>query len=309
MKGRELNMSEQKKYMDIIRLGHKSTIGVLNEGDDIVIQEKIDGANASFKREGDIIRAFSRNTELNESNTLGGFYDWVQTLNPSKLLEGVIYFGEWLNPHKVRYPQYEKQFFLFDLYNTYLDEYMNFNAVELEAKRLGLNLVPVFYQGKYQGFEHLQSFVGRTDLGGRLGDKETGEGIVVKNINYKDKFGKQVFVKLVTDEFREVQKQKAPKDPNFQSVELIFVNECLTKARVDKLLYKLVDEGVLGENFGIEDMGLILKHLGNRAYDDIMKEEADSLEKYEEKDIRKAIGKKLPLIVKEIIKEREMVII
>ena len=39
---------EQKKYQDITRLGHKSTIGVLGEGDNIVIQEKLDGANASF---------------------------------------------------------------------------------------------------------------------------------------------------------------------------------------------------------------------------------------------------------------------
>jgi hypothetical protein len=32
------------------RLGHKTTLGVLNEGDHIVIQEKIDGANASFRK-------------------------------------------------------------------------------------------------------------------------------------------------------------------------------------------------------------------------------------------------------------------
>ena len=44
-------MSEMKKYMDVVRLGHKTTEGVLNVGDKIVIQEKIDGANASFKKE------------------------------------------------------------------------------------------------------------------------------------------------------------------------------------------------------------------------------------------------------------------
>lgn len=39
---------EQKKYHSIIRYGHKSTQDVLNKGDKIIIQEKIDGANASF---------------------------------------------------------------------------------------------------------------------------------------------------------------------------------------------------------------------------------------------------------------------
>lgn len=66
-------MSEMKKYLDIVRLGHKATVGVLNEGDQIVIQEKLDGANASFKREGDTIVAFSRNTQLSPENNLRGF--------------------------------------------------------------------------------------------------------------------------------------------------------------------------------------------------------------------------------------------
>jgi hypothetical protein len=292
-------MSEMKKYLDIVRLGHKSTVGVLNEGDYIVIQEKLDGANASFKRNGDIIEAFSRNTKLDTEYNLRGFYEWTQQLDVSKLLEGVVYYGEWLVKHKLDYGSNMNQFYLFDIYNDFTFEYVNFSMVKDESVRLSLNLIPLFYEGKYRSFEHLQSFVGKSILG------TEGEGIVVKNINYKDRYDKQCFVKLVSDAFREVQSQKAPKDPNFQSVEMTFVNECMTKARVEKLLYKLVDENILEESFGIEDMGVILKHLGTRTYDDIMKEESDSLEKFEEKDIRKCIGKKLPVIIKSILNEKE----
>jgi hypothetical protein len=290
---------EMKKYTDIIRLGHKTTVGVLNEGDDIVIQEKLDGANASFKLHEGAILAFSRNTHLSAENNLRGFYEWTQTLNPAKLLDGVIYYGEWLVKHKLDYGSNMNQFYLFDIYNEFIGEYVNFSMVKDESHRLSMNLIPLFYEGKYQSFEHLQSFVGQSVLGSE------GEGVVVKNVNYKDRYEKQCFVKLVSDGFREVQKQKAPKDPNFQSVEMTFINECMTKARVEKLLYKLVDENILDEQFGIEDMGLILKHLGNRVYDDIMKEESDSLNTYEEKDIRKCIGKKLPVIVKSILNERQ----
>lgn len=286
-----------KKYTDIIRLGHKTTVGVLNEGDNIVIQEKLDGANASFKLHEGVILAFSRNTQLSSENNLRGFYEWTQTLDPAKLLDGVIYYGEWLVKHKLDYGSNMNQFYLFDIYNEFIGEYVNFSMVKDESHRLSLNLIPLFYEGNYQSFEHLQSFVGQSVLGAE------GEGVVVKNVNYKDKYEKQCFVKLVSDGFREVQKQKAPKDPNFQSVEMAFVHECVTKARVEKLLYKLVDEKVLDEQFGIEDMGLILKHLGTRVYDDIMKEESDSLNTYEEKDIRKCIGKKLPVIVKSILNE------
>lgn len=287
--------SEHKKYMDIVRLGHKSTVGVLNVGDYIVIQEKLDGANASFKVIDGVIYAYSRNTKLNENNNLRGFYQWTQTLNPEKLLDGVIYYGEWLVKHKLDYGDNMNQFYLFDIYNEFTQEYVNFLMVKDEAKRLKINLIPLLYEGEYQSFDHLMSFVGKSFLGSE------GEGVVVKNVGYVDSFGNQRFVKLVSDSFREVQHQKAPKDPDIKSEESMAVDQVLTVPRVEKLMHKLVDEGILDEKFGIEDMGTILRHLGERVYDDIMKEEYDALEKYEEKDIRKSIGKKLPNIVKSII--------
>lgn len=295
---------EQKKYMDIVRLGHKVTFGVLNEGDDIIIQEKLDGANASFRRDGDIIRVYSRNNELSEENTLRGFYTWVQTnIDVASLEEDEVYIGEWLVKHKIDYGENLKKFFLYDVYITSTHEYAHYSLVDAVASSLGIPVAPRFYVGKYQSFEHLQSFVGRTDLGGKLGEIETGEGVVVKNYDYKDRYGRQVFVKLVTDAFREIQSQKAPKNPNRpQTVESEFVSTYLTEARVEKMIHKLVDEGILDEAFGIEDIGTILKNLGNRIKDDLLKEELDSLPKdYEEKELGRAIGKLLPTQVKNII--------
>jgi hypothetical protein len=296
-------MSEMKKYTDVVRLGHKTTVGVLSVGDEIVIQEKLDGANASFKLEDGKVVAFSRNTQLSPENNLRGFYEWTQTIDPIKLSQGDIYYGEWLVKHKLDYGSNMNQFYLFDLYDELIQEYVPFSKVRDESKRLDINLIPVFYEGLYQSYEHLESFIGKSIL------RNNGEGIVVKNVKYIDRYGRQLFVKLVSDDFREVQKQKAPKDPNFQSEEEKFVSECLTDARVEKMIYKLVDEGILDEAFGIEDMGLILKNLGNRIYEDIMKEESDSLDKYEDNDIRKCIGKKLPLIVKGIIGERNIILV
>ena len=211
-------MIEIKNYMDVVRLGYKSTTGVLNVGDNIVIQEKIDGAIASFRSSNNSMKveAFSRNTKLDEFNNLGGFFQWVQDyIDPSNLQKNYIYFGEWTNPHKIKYnPEYTKTFFLFDIYNEQTQEYVDYNVVKSEAESIKLTVVPVFYEVKYRSFEHLETFVGKSKLGGKLGDLNTGEGIVVKNMKYKDGFGSQRFVKMVTDSFREVQKQKAPKDPS-----------------------------------------------------------------------------------------------
>jgi hypothetical protein len=299
------NMVEQKKFTDVVRLGHKSTIGVLAEGDNIVIQEKIDGANASFRRVGNELVAFSRNHQLSEENTLGGFYQFVKELN-IQIGEGLIFFGEWTNPHKVKYPEHQKKFFLFDIYDVTQGKYLPWETVKRVGQSLGLNLVPVFYEGEYKGFDHLQSFVGKTELGGMLGDIPTGEGIVVKNVDYTDRFGNQMYVKLVTDAFREVQKQKAPKDPKVESTqEQKFVDQTVTTARIEKFLHKFVDEGILDEQFGIEDMGTILKNMNTRIYEDIIKEESDLLpEQHDEKQLRKAISRTVANTVKKIIDKR-----
>lgn len=296
---------EQKKYHKIIRYGHKSTQDVLNKGDYIIIQEKIDGANASFAVINGELKCWSRNRELNESNTLEGFYGWVQqNVQVQKLLEGVVYFGEWTAQHKVSYEGYMKQFFLYDIYNLHLEEYVSFSMVRDEAKRLGLQLIPVFFEGEFESFEQLMSYVGRTDLGGKLKGKPTGEGIVVKNVNYRDEFGKQVFVKLVIDGFREIQRQKQAKDSKkaFSEAESK-VRECVTLPRVEKQVFKLIDNGLLDREYGIEDMGFLLKHTSPMVAEDILKEEMQDFN-VTIKDIQTYMVKVLPLVLKEIIKSK-----
>jgi len=147
------------------------------------------------------------------------------------------------------------------------------------------------------------SFVGKTMLGGKLGDIDTGEGIVVKRPDYVDRHGHQQYVKLVTDAFREVQSQKPPKDPKVEATqEQVFVDATMTEARVEKMLYKFVDEGIIEAPFEMEDMGTILKHMSTRIFDDIMKEESEMLpQDYDEKQVRKAIGRNVARIVKKII--------
>lgn len=269
----------QKKYTDVTRLGHKSTLGVLTVGDNIVIQEKIDGANASFTIIDDELRVFSRNTELSLENTLGGFYNFVFNCDFTELNADYIYFGEWLNQHKVTYEGNMKKFFLFDIYSKSQCKYLDFEVVQSEATRLNLNLVPVFFVGKYESFEQLQEYVGKTMLNGKLGDVETGEGIVVKNVDYVDKFGNQMYVKLVTDKFIEVQKQKPAKDPSayLSTPEYIFAESVATYPRVEKIIFKLRDENIISEDIEPKQFGLLFKECNIRTWEDILKEESDSI--------------------------------
>lgn len=303
---KEMELMEQKKYHSIVRYGHKSTQDVLNKGDQIIIQEKIDGANASFAVVDGELKCWSRNRELSMSNTLEGFYVWAkQNINVDKLLEGVIYFGEWTAQHKVVYEGYTKQFFLYDIFNLHLEEYVSFSMVRDEAKRLGLQLVPVFFEGEFESFDQLMSYVGKTELNGKLGGETSGEGIVVKNVAYRDHFGKQMFVKLVVDKFAEVQKQKAPKDPKKHfTPEELKVRECVTAPRVEKQLFKMIEEGLLDRDYGVEEMSRILKHVSPLVAEDILKEEMEDFPYLTVKDVQAFMCKVLPLVIKDIIKNK-----
>lgn len=211
------------------------------------------------------------------------------------------YIGEWLVSHKIQYkPEAYQKFYLFSIWDDVTQQYLSDEVVKSEAKRLGLNTVNYFYEGEYISFEHMMSFVGKSEL---TLEPNTGEGIVVKNVSYFDNHNRQCFVKLVSEKFAEVQKQKLPKDPNVNKCVPI-IKSVLTKARIEKLIHKLVDEGLLKEDFDITDMGILLKLLGNRVFEDIMKEESELLVDFEEDVIKRTIGKNMPTVVKDILKER-----
>ncbi len=67
------------------------------------------------------------------------------------------------------------------------------------------------------------------------------------------------------------------------------------------MTYKLIDEGSLQADFGMQDMALILKQLSSRIVEDILQEESEQIASFDLKEIRKVIGKQLPALVKEVM--------
>lgn len=282
-----------KKYHSLVSGSKKRFVDkVLKPGSHIVIEEKIDGANASFKLENGELAAFSRNNQLDETNNLRGFYQWVQKNINKDLLneeEGLIFFGEWTAPHKMNYGENHHNFFLFDILIPIGStlEFVSREGVEAAAKELNIDTAPLFYRGEYLSLEHINSFVGKSVLG------ESGEGVVVKLDDFveeKDRFA----LKFVSENFSEV-KLKVKKDKTCELTN--FVESTLTEARVSKMIHKLVDEGKLQEDYSIKDMGTILKGLGSNVAEDIIDEEKDELFSL----VKKRVGKKVPLVVKSVL--------
>ena len=80
-----------KHFMDIVRVKESdesgmvaANTGAFEVGDRVNISIKIDGANSSIAWEDGELKAFSRKNELNMSNNLRGFWEFVQNLDKEK---------------------------------------------------------------------------------------------------------------------------------------------------------------------------------------------------------------------------------
>jgi hypothetical protein len=297
-----------KHYVDIERFKVKYD-ECMRAGDEIVVQEKIDGANASFTYDPaqDKVLAFSRKNELNEANNLRGFWDWTQRLDKKGVAHMTqngryVIFGEWLVKHTVRYPEHEyNHFWMFDVWDTQDEKWLHYDDVRaihaglLSVAQLTqevINFVPVFYDGPFISWDHLYQMVGRTDVNA----EPCGEGIVIKNQNTIDipEWRLPTYVKIVSEKFSEVHVGHAKKliDPAVlaaREAERQMVATVVTERRVAKILEKFVDNGILPEDWDEKNMKDVAKNLPKAVYEDCIKEEPDIVKACE--DFGKICGK------------------
>lgn len=272
--------------MDIDRIKEDTELTESNTkgfevGDHIVIQEKIDGSNAAiaYDVETDKLIAFSRNKELNEMNTLNGFYNWAQTLDRDEFKEypNYVFFGEWLCRHKVKYIQDAyKKFYFYDVYDKENKKYLLQSEVRRLAYELGLIYVQTFYDGKFISWEHCKLFMNKSSIA-----IDKPEGIVCKNqTKINNPYSRTPFVlKIVNKDFAEtMQKKEKVLDPKVEAEKLKakeIVDQIVTRNRVEKMIYKLRDEKELPTKLNPEDMGIVARILPKKIYEDCIKEEKE----------------------------------
>jgi len=298
---------KQKKYMDIQVWSEENSKG-FQPGDFIVIQEKIDGANLSirFNPERDSIASFGREDRLSLGNSMRGAWEWSQRLEKdtvkSILGDKLLLFGEWLCPHTILYPEerYQTAYF-YDVWDLENQHYLHQDEVESIVNQLGLNYVPVLYKGKFISWDHVKSFIGQTALGG-----SQGEGVVVKNMTrLNDPEANFPFcLKIVGEAFKETKAVKGlAKKLDAEEAERkerlrATLNSVVTEARVRKLVHKMVDKGIIPENWEKRDLGTISKKIGSVVYEDCLKEEPEIVELIGNEAFRKMCTVPAMIIVK-----------
>ena len=298
-----------KHYMDIERLKDKYA-SCFTPGENITITEKVDGANASIKYnpETDELEAFSRKNKLDGMNTLRGFWNFVMTLDKDSIKDATddgryIIFGEFLVKHTISYPEEVfNNFYVFDMYDTETQNYLPWKIVKETADKLGLKTVPIFFEGKFESWEKVQEYVGKTELHA----EPSGEGIVIKS---QDRLSDEnnripIYVKIVAEKFSEVHKSKPhtvdPEKMAKAQAEMEKVSTIVTQRRVEKMLQKLVDENVIPAEYDEHDFSTIAKNIPRLIYDDCVKEEPETV--YAIENFGKYCSKVAMQIVRDMVK-------
>ena len=269
----------------------------------LVVQEKLDGSNASFTVDNGELQCFSRRKKLNQNETLNGFYGWVHENIQEYVfdfLEGYVIFGEWLVKHKIQYKEeYYKEFYVFDIYDKEEETYLSLKDMHGIASYLELKTVKTLLIAEPSHHlniltpQDIQDLVGKSDMTVK---PNTGEGIVIKYLDGKSEH--EDYYKIVSNEFKEFNRQKMKTEiKNNDSV----ADYAMTRARMEKMIFRAIEEDRLKEeDLELENFGPIMKEVGQNFVDDIMEEEKDNMLKIIEKQIKK----KMPHILREILQEK-----
>ena len=290
------------KYQHIERYGNNLVNGITNGV--CYIFPKIDGTNSSIWLENGEICAGSRNRKLSLDNDNQGFYNSI--INDEKIKDFLIknpnlrLYGEWLVPHSLK--TYDdtawRKFYVFDvcigdeLNYLHYDEYSKLlDEFDIDyIKPIGVITNPT--EDNLIECLRLNTYL--------ITDNGIGEGIVIKNYDFKDHGGHTKWAKIISSEFLEVSHRKIPKksNPDGFEIEQDITDKFVTTALIEKEYAKIINE-----NNGIFENKLIPKVLNTVYYCLITEELWDILKKYKNPKINfkvlknKVFDKARPIIL------------
>ena len=206
-----------KKYQHLERYNTSEVENI--ELGECYIFPKLDGTNASIWLENNQLQAGSRTRHLTLEKDNAGFLAWaLQQWNIiNYLIENPTHrlFGEWLVPHSLKTYRGDawRRFYVFDVVEDREDSelahemdekfrYLPYTEYKPLLENRSIDYIPPIAIIKNTNYEQLvfqlQKNVFMIEDG-----KGAGEGIVIKNYNFRNKYGRQTWAKIITSEFKE----------------------------------------------------------------------------------------------------------
>ncbi len=202
-----------RKYMHIEKYSKDTICNGL-----YYIFPKIDGTNGSIwvedtglrKVNDEIVysfRAGSRNRELTLNNDNFDFYNKMSN-NSDNYIEffinypNIILYGEYLVPHTLKNYKDDSwgKFYVFDFFNTKKNEYVNYEEYHKILNAYNIEYIPAICKIKDPQLEYLLRIVNNNTY--LTKPDSIGEGIVLKNYDFKNKYGNQNWIKIIRDDFK-----------------------------------------------------------------------------------------------------------
>lgn len=232
------------KYQHIERFGTDEVEGI--DVGTCYIFPKIDGTNGQLFWD-DGIKAGSRNRDLTLEYDNQGFY--ASMINDERFIElfklfpDITVYGEWLVPHALRTYQVDawRKFYVFDVYSE--GSYMPYTTYAPLMEKFGIDYIPPMAVVNNPSYDRLLAFLEKNTflITDGMG---AGEGIVIKNYEYRNKYRRQTWAKIVRNEFKtKHQKCQLNEVKEKTLVEELIVNKYITKSLVEKEHAKIKQNG------------------------------------------------------------------
>jgi hypothetical protein len=242
-------MVEFTKYMHIERLNSQEVEGILDGK--CYIFPKIDGTNASVWYDEDTgLQAGSRNRVLSIENDNAGFCSFVYEnidlirfyLNEDN--RHLIFYGEWLVPHSLKTYRKDawRRFYVFDILDTRTGLMLPYEDARGFCEDFKLDYIPPLVLITNPTEEDL--YLALLKCGQFLIEdgQGQGEGITIKNYDFVNKYGRQVWAKIITNEFKEKHHKEmgAPEVNGTMFIEQMIIDKFMTEEFVKKEQAKII---------------------------------------------------------------------
>ena len=256
-------------YPSVMQIGHKMIIDIFKSS--VLIEEKVDGSQFSFGFIDGELQCKSKGKQQIIDAPDSMFTKAVEIIKSLELHPEWVYRGEYLEKPKHNTLAYSripnKHIILYDI-NNGQESYLTTGEKRTEADRIGLEIVPVMFQGLVTDFEMFKAFLDKESI---LGGCKV-EGVVVKNYDLFTLEKKVAMGKYVSEDFKEKHDGDwKGRNPNHADFEAIITEQYKTDARWHKAVQHLKEGGLLEGS--PRDIGLLIREVPA----DILKESEEEI--------------------------------
>lgn len=245
-------------YGKVIVYGHRYNKMILDSP--VVVQEKVDGSQISFGLLGGELKCRSRGQAIDMDGPDKMFIKGVEYIKSIShlLIPDYIYREEYLQSPKHNTLTYNRvpdnNIVIFDVETGFYEYVADQEYLKELAAEIGLEFVPVLYQGMVRTIEQAMDFLeAQSFLGG-----QKIEGVVIKNYSIATEMGTLCTAKIVSADFKEKHIEGWKKtNPNKKDIIESLTDMYKTEARWNKAIQHGKEEGWL--QGAPQDIGPLIK--------------------------------------------------